>query len=76
MIPVLKIGTTKPESYENSVSDWREYDQLVIEIKPKRLLLYRLENYPDSYYELLNISKRTAHRIYDLKSQKEDYFAL
>ena len=61
-----------PEVYEHSVSDWREYDQLLIEIEPKRLALYRIEDYSDSYMEILNISNRTAHRIYDLKSQKED----
>jgi general stress protein 26 len=61
-----------PDAYEREILDWRDWDQIVIEIHPKRLALYKIEDYPDSYIAVLNISQREAHRIYDLQSQKED----
>ena len=61
-----------PEAYEHSFKDWRDWDQVVIEIEPKRLAFYKIDDYPDSYFDILNIGLGKAHRIYEVKSQKED----
>ena len=64
-----------PDDYERSIKDWRESDQLVIEVVPKRIALYDVKGDENgAYLDILNIDKGTAFRFYDHKvwSENED----
>ena len=62
-----------PVDYERSMRDWREWDQLVIEIVPKRLALYDMvgDEHGD-YLDVMNVEGKTAYRFYDNKVWEEN----
>ena len=64
-----------PNNYAESIKDWREWDQIVIEVIPKRIALYDVEGDENgAYLDVMNVDKRTAYRFYDHKvwSKNED----
>lgn len=66
-----------PMEYENSIKDWRDFDQVVIEITPNRLAVYKFPGDESGVTEygldILNVSNRTAHRMIGIKHEYEDY---
>ena len=63
-----------PEAYERSVSNWREADQEVIEVIPKRIALYNIQGDEHGpYLDVLNVVKREAYRFYELNEIDENH---
>ena len=66
-----------PKEYENSVKDWRDFDQVVIEIDPSRMAVYKFPGDKPGITEygldILNIAHGTAHRMIGIKHEYEDY---
>lgn len=66
-----------PDEYENSIKDWYDFDQLLIEVEPKRMAVYKFPDKETGMTEygldILNISKGTAHRMLGIKHEYEDY---
>ena len=55
-----------PERYAGSVSHWHEVDYVLIEIAPNRIsrMKYAGAGDREAYLNVLNVSKREAHRVY------------
>jgi hypothetical protein len=70
-----QFKSVAPENYEREILDWREYDQLLIDIYSKRLALYDpVGDDNGAYLDVMNVEKKTAFRFYDHKvwDEKED----
>jgi general stress protein 26 len=66
--------TSLPEAYESSIRDWRDFDQVVIKVTPKRLALYDAIGRADvSHLDVLNVVNGEAHRIYEFDQVQEDH---
>ena len=55
-----------PERYAGSVGHWHEVDYVLIEIVPNRIsgMKYAGAGDREAYLNVLNVSKREAHRVY------------
>ena len=68
------IFSRAPEFYERDIKDWRDYDQEVIEVIPKRLSLYQVLGRSNvSYLDVLNVTSREAYRFYELDTIDETH---